>query len=77
MANVDAYNSFIPFCINSQVLSSTNKTRGNGLLPVTMMEAELTVGFMAFKESYVSNVTCVPHESVQVIPYLHNMKSKG
>lgn len=29
------------------------------------MDAELTVGFLSFKESYVSKVTCVPHESVE------------
>jgi len=33
----------------------------------TEVEAELTVGFLAFKESYVSRVTCVPFKSVQVI----------
>lgn len=30
------------------------------------MDAEMTVGFMAFKERYVSRVTCVPYESVEV-----------
>jgi coenzyme Q-binding protein COQ10 len=30
------------------------------------MEAELTVAFLAFTESYVSTVTCVPYESVEV-----------
>ena len=33
----------------------------------TEVEAELTVGFLSFKESYVSRVTCVPFKSVQVI----------
>ncbi|KAG5646611.1 hypothetical protein DXG03_002915 [Asterophora parasitica] len=28
------------------------------------MEAELTVGFLAFQERYVSQVTCKPYESV-------------
>lgn len=31
-----------------------------------IMEAELTVGFLAFTESYVSQVTCRPYESVEV-----------
>lgn len=31
-----------------------------------MMEAELTVGFLAFKESYVSTVTCKPDDFVEV-----------
>ena len=30
------------------------------------MDAELTVGFLAFKESYVSKVTCTPFTSVEV-----------
>ncbi len=34
------------------------------------MDAEMTVGFMSFEESYVSKVTCKPHESVQVSIHL-------
>jgi len=30
------------------------------------MEAELTVGFLSFNESYVSKVTCYPYNSVEV-----------
>ncbi|KAG6814206.1 hypothetical protein H0H92_000883 [Tricholoma furcatifolium] len=33
----------------------------------TVMEAELTVGFLAFTESYVSRVTCKPYESVEAV----------
>ncbi len=36
------------------------------MLGKTVVDAELTVGFMNFKESYVSTVTCVPFVSVQV-----------
>jgi coenzyme Q-binding protein COQ10 len=31
------------------------------------MEAELTVGFLSFKESYVSQVTCHPYHSVEAV----------
>lgn len=31
-----------------------------------MIDAELTVGFLALQESYVSTVTCSPYESVEV-----------
>ncbi|KAK7470692.1 hypothetical protein VKT23_002114 [Stygiomarasmius scandens] len=31
------------------------------------MEAELSVGFLSFNESYVSTVTCVPFKSVQAV----------
>lgn len=37
---------------------------------VEKKEAELTVGFLAFKESYVSEVTCIPYESVEVRLFL-------
>lgn len=30
------------------------------------MDAELTVGFLSFNESYISKVTCVPYSSVEV-----------
>ncbi|KAG8865377.1 hypothetical protein FRB96_000267 [Tulasnella sp. 330] len=29
------------------------------------VEHELTIGFLAFEESYVSTVKCIPHESVE------------
>ncbi|RHY28229.1 hypothetical protein DYB32_006123 [Aphanomyces invadans] len=47
VANVDAYVSFLPFCVSSRVVSrpSTN-----------VMEADLTVGFQIFTESYRSRV---------------------
>jgi len=32
-----------------------------------VLEAELTVGFLAFKESYVSTVTCIPNTSVEAV----------
>lgn len=30
------------------------------------MDAELSVGFLVYQESYVSKVTCKPYEFVQV-----------
>lgn len=66
VANVDAYNRFVPFCTGSRVLSKTESKHSANSLPTTKMEAELTVGFMNFTESYVSEVICIPHESVQV-----------
>ena len=32
----------------------------------TKTKAELTIGFLSFKESYISEVTCIPYESVEV-----------
>jgi coenzyme Q-binding protein COQ10 len=44
-----------------------NKTRhGDSLTSPMSMDAELTVGFLSLKESYVSRVTCTPYLSVEV-----------
>ena len=62
VADVASYPRFVPFCTGSRVL---DVRKGNP--PSTVMDAELTVGFLAFKESYVSQVTCKPFESVEVL----------
>ncbi|KAF7352818.1 hypothetical protein MVEN_01248700 [Mycena venus] len=62
VSDVGSYQHFIPFCSASRVLSTTDETQ----IPI-LMDAELTVQFLAFKESYVSRVTCVPLESVKAL----------
>ncbi|KAJ7937079.1 dehydrase and lipid transport-domain-containing protein [Mycena leptocephala] len=62
VSDVGSYQHFIPFCSASRVLSTTDETR----IPI-LLDAELTVQFLAFKESYVSRVTCIPLESVQAV----------
>ncbi|KAF7355289.1 Coenzyme Q-binding protein COQ10 like protein, mitochondrial [Mycena sanguinolenta] len=62
VSDVGSYHHFIPFCSASRVLSTTDETQS----PI-LMDAELTVEFLAFKESYVSRVTCIPLESVQAV----------
>ncbi|KAJ6484990.1 dehydrase and lipid transport-domain-containing protein [Mycena vitilis] len=62
VSDVASYQHFIPFCSASRVLSSTDPNR----VPI-LLDAELTVQFLAFKESYVSRVTCVPLESVEAV----------
>jgi coenzyme Q-binding protein COQ10 len=75
VSDVASYHHFIPFCSASRVLSTTDETQ----IPI-LMDAELTVQFLAFKESYVSRVTCVPLESVEVrptrVPFPHNSHYK-
>lgn len=61
IADVESYSNFVPYCAGSRILESKVSQDG-----ITVMEAELTVGFLAFRESYVSTVTCKPHESVEV-----------
>lgn len=41
-----------------------------GLSRKLTMDAELTVGFLSFQESYVSKVTCLPHETVEVSRFI-------
>ncbi|KAF8195930.1 dehydrase and lipid transport-domain-containing protein [Mycena galopus ATCC 62051] len=62
VSDVGSYHHFIPFCSASRVLSTTDETQ----VPI-LMDAELTVQFLAFEESYVSRVTCTPLESVKAV----------
>ncbi|KAH8830817.1 dehydrase and lipid transport-domain-containing protein [Flagelloscypha sp. PMI_526] len=63
VSDVPSYPTFIPHCTSCRVLKSSTHPISN----VKEMEAELTVGFLAFTESYVSNVTCIPNESVKAV----------
>ena len=66
MADVDSYNKFIPFCTSSKVLSRKEPLKDLKIPDAFNMDAELTVGFLSFTESYVSKVTCSPYDSVKV-----------
>lgn len=66
VADVDSYNKFIPFCTGSKVLSRREPLRDLKIPDGFSMDAELTVGFLSFTESYVSKVTCSPYDSVKV-----------
>ena len=62
VANVDQYDQFVPWCVQSVVLSK-NTTQDN----TVQLKAQLTVGFQSLlKESYISQVICVPNKSVIV-----------
>ena len=63
VADVARYPRFVPFCTGARILRVLQQHQQ----AVTDMEAELTVGFLALKESYVSRVTCQPFESVKVM----------
>ncbi|KAF9451686.1 hypothetical protein P691DRAFT_662643 [Macrolepiota fuliginosa MF-IS2] len=66
VSDVASYPRFVPFCTGSRILRSLVSELGPSSRKLTM-DAELTVGFLSFKESYVSKVTCVPHESVKAV----------
>jgi coenzyme Q-binding protein COQ10 len=63
VSNVTTYPQFVPFCTGSHILRPLTPEPDSKHLS---MDAELTVGFLSFKESYVSKVTCLPYESVEV-----------
>jgi len=69
VADVDSYRHFVPYCTSSRVHNSRvlKPSATPDTPPVTFKEAELTVGFLAFKESYVSEVTCTPYLSVEAV----------
>jgi len=62
VADVASYPQFIPFCTGSRIEKSALQ---RAMQEKTEVDAELTVGFLNFKESYVSTVTCIPFKSVQ------------
>jgi len=70
VADIEAYSSFVPFCTSSRVLdcrpppglrkftrSWLDPEVGNNGAEYTL-DAELSVGFMGFDESYTSTVSC-------------------
>jgi len=63
VADVGSYPRFVPFCTGSRIFNTSTQQQTG--LPF-IMEAELTVRFLTFKESYVSQVTCTPFQSVEV-----------
>lgn len=70
VADVGSYPRFIPFCTGSRIVTPPQRKQLHASDSTTApfdMEAELTVGFLSFEESYVSQVTCRPYESVQAV----------
>lgn len=66
VTNVNSYPQFLPFCTNARVVATSRVSNRPGSPERINMQAEMTVGFMSFKESYMSDVTCVPNQSVEV-----------
>ncbi|KAH9938047.1 dehydrase and lipid transport-domain-containing protein [Fomitopsis serialis] len=62
VTDVDSYPHFLPFCISARAL---RRVPASDDKPLTM-QAEMTVGFLSFKESYISDVTCLPNRSVEI-----------
>jgi len=70
ITDIDSYHRFVPFCTSSKVLRTSNEsTRIDASRdgPSLKKKARLTVGFLAFSESYDSLVTCRPYSSVEAV----------
>ncbi|KAJ3510617.1 hypothetical protein NLJ89_g4565 [Agrocybe chaxingu] len=64
VADVASYSKFIPFCTGSRTdLSALERA----MREKTVVDAELTVGFLSLTESYTSVVTSIPFKSVQAV----------
>jgi len=62
VSDVASYPQFIPFCLDSKIDLSAHR---KAMQQKTVVDAELTVGFLDIKESYVSVVTAIPFKSVE------------
>ncbi|KIL70097.1 hypothetical protein M378DRAFT_116937 [Amanita muscaria Koide BX008] len=62
VSDVTLYPQFVPYCVASRITKPLTEKPGSR---VFIMEAELTVGFRSFQESYISKVTCIPFASVR------------
>jgi coenzyme Q-binding protein COQ10 len=60
VADVDRYREFLPWCLDSRVLSRSSIPLQNGK---TVMRAELQVGFGSFQERYTSLVHCIARQN--------------
>lgn len=63
VADVASYPQFVPFCTGAR---TPPRALENAMAGRTHVEAELSVGFMAFQESYVSDVESIPYREVKV-----------
>ena len=73
VADVDSYESFVPFCSGSKVMSCHPPSTTKAWVVAGMegdrydLDAELRIGVMGFDESYISKVTCRKWDVVKVI----------
>ena len=66
VSDVDSYHLFLPYCLGSRVIGPSDSPRAkeNRQNASSIVDAELTIGFSAFRESYVSEVSMRPNEWV-------------
>ena len=68
VADVSSFSNFVPFCIESKILSSSTPEPGSS--KKFILNAEHVVEFLSYKEGYISKVTCVPDVSIEVSQFI-------
>ena len=66
ISDINHYHRFIPFCSSSKILHTKTEYQLETPLNRTVrMDAELSIAFYKFKESYISQVECIPYSYVK------------
>ena len=83
VSNVDSYSQFLPYCQKSRILgpSRSIRARANQENADKIVDAELTIGFSAVHESYISEVSMRPSEwgraPAKPSPLVHELHPTG
>ncbi|GJC82181.1 coenzyme Q-binding protein COQ10, mitochondrial [Colletotrichum liriopes] len=64
ISDVDAYDSFVPYCAQSRVTQWTSPDASGRRWPA---QADLRVGWGGFEETFTSRLHCVPGKSVEAV----------
>ncbi|KAK1989422.1 polyketide cyclase/dehydrase and lipid transporter [Colletotrichum cereale] len=64
ISDVDAYDSFVPYCAQSRVTQWTAPDASGRRWPA---QADLRVGWGGFEETFTSKLHCVPGKSVEAV----------
>ncbi|KAK2028505.1 polyketide cyclase/dehydrase and lipid transporter [Colletotrichum zoysiae] len=64
ISDVDAYDSFVPYCAQSRVTQWTAPDASGRRWP---LQADLRVGWGGFEETFTSRLHCVPGTSVEAV----------
>ncbi|KAJ0167179.1 Coenzyme Q-binding protein coq10, mitochondrial [Colletotrichum tanaceti] len=64
ISDVDAYDTFVPYCAQSRVTQWTSPDASGRRWP---SQADLRVGWGGFEETFTSRLHCVPGKSVEAV----------
>lgn len=67
IANIDAYSSFLPYCISSAVTSRSPPNHSNNSGASWPRTAELKVGWGGYEEKFTSRIYCSPNKTLEAL----------